>query len=117
MIVRRDGRPTYNFAVVVDDAAMGIDKVLRGDDHLSNTPRQVLIFDALGYLRPEFTHLPTVRGLDGARLSKRHGAASVSEFRQAPLVHSVIVRTDDQGGVPVYLEGFQDCQCLPSYLL
>ncbi len=83
VIVRRDGRPTYNFAVVVDDAAMGIDKVLRGDDHLSNTPRQVLIFDALGYPRPEFTHLPTVRGLDGARLSKRHGAASVSEYRQA----------------------------------
>ena len=79
---RRDGRPTYNFAVVVDDAEMKIDLVLRGDDHLSNTPRQVLLFDALGSPLPEFAHLPMVRGVDGERLSKRHGAVAVSDYRR-----------------------------------
>ncbi|HXV77447.1 MAG TPA: glutamate--tRNA ligase [Candidatus Polarisedimenticolaceae bacterium] len=83
VIVRRDGRPTYNFAVVVDDIQMKIDLVLRGDDHLSNTPRQVLIFEALGHPPPEFVHLPMVRGPDGTRLSKRHGAVSVGEYRRA----------------------------------
>jgi glutamyl-tRNA synthetase len=82
VLVRRDGRPTYNFAVVVDDIAMAIDLVLRGDDHLSNTPRQVLLFRALGGALPEFAHLPMVRGADGERLSKRHGASSVGEFRR-----------------------------------
>jgi glutamyl-tRNA synthetase len=82
VIVRRDGRPTYNFAVVVDDAEMDIDLVLRGDDHLSNTPRQVLLFEALGRRPPEFAHLPMVRGTDGRRLSKRHGAASLGEYRR-----------------------------------
>ncbi len=82
VMVRRDGRATYNFAVVVDDAAMKIDLVLRGDDHLSNTPRQVLFFQALGAAAPEFAHLPMVRGVDGERLSKRHGAASVGEYRR-----------------------------------
>jgi len=82
VMVRRDGRATYNFAVVVDDAAMKIDLVLRGDDHLSNTPRQVLYFRALKASLPEFAHLPMVRGTDGERLSKRHGATSVSEYRE-----------------------------------
>jgi nondiscriminating glutamyl-tRNA synthetase len=82
VMVRRDGRATYNFAVVVDDAAMKIDLVLRGDDHLSNTPRQVLFFKALGASLPDFAHLPMVRGTDGERLSKRHGATSVSEYRE-----------------------------------
>jgi len=82
VIVRQDGRPTYNFAVVVDDAAMAIDEVIRGDDHLSNTPRQVLLFDALGSPRPRFVHLPMVRGQDGSRLSKRHGAVSVGDYRE-----------------------------------
>jgi glutamyl-tRNA synthetase/nondiscriminating glutamyl-tRNA synthetase len=82
VLVRRDGRPTYNFAVVVDDLAMGITLVLRGDDHLSNTPRQVLLFRSLGGALPEFAHLPMVRGSDGERLSKRHGATSVAEFRR-----------------------------------
>lgn len=81
VILRQDGRPTYNFAVVVDDAAMDIDLVVRGDDHLSNTPRQVLLFTALGHTPPEFAHLPMVRGADGSRLSKRHGAVSVAEYR------------------------------------
>ncbi len=82
VMVRRDRRATYNFAVVVDDAAMKIDLVLRGDDHLSNTPRQVLFFKALEAPLPDFAHLPMVRGTDGERLSKRHGATSVSEYRR-----------------------------------
>ena len=82
VLVRRDGRPTYNFAVVVDDAEMEVDLVIRGDDHLSNTPRQVLLFAALGHPLPRFAHLPMVLGPDGERLSKRHGATSVSEYRR-----------------------------------
>jgi glutamyl-tRNA synthetase len=82
VILRRDGRPTYNFAVVVDDAAMEIDLVVRGEDHLSNTPRQVLLYRALGEDVPEFVHLPMVRAADGSRLSKRHGAVSVAEYRE-----------------------------------
>jgi glutamyl-tRNA synthetase len=82
VLVRRDGRPTYNFAVVVDDAAMDVTLVLRGDDHLSNTPRQVLLYRALGRPVPQFAHLPMVRGPDGERLSKRHGATSVAECRR-----------------------------------
>lgn len=81
VLLRRDGRPTYNFAVVVDDAAMRIDLVVRGDDHLSNTPIQVLLFHALEARLPEFAHVPMVLGPDGERLSKRHGASSVSAWR------------------------------------
>ena len=81
VLVRRGGRPTYNFAVVVDDAAMRIDLVLRGDDHLSNTPLQVLLYRALGAPLPAFAHVPMVLGPDGERLSKRHGATSVSAWR------------------------------------
>ena len=82
VLLRRDGRPTYNFAVVVDDAAMEVGLVIRGDDHLSNTSRQVLLFSALGQALPEFAHLPMVLGPDGERLSKRHGATSVAEYRR-----------------------------------
>jgi len=82
VLIRRDGRATYNFAVVVDDAAMRIDLVLRGDDHLSNTPRQVQFYAALGAPLPVFAHLPMVRGADGEKLSKRHGAVSVAEYRR-----------------------------------
>ncbi len=81
VIVRSDGRPTYNFAVVVDDAKMEISHVIRGDDHLSNTPKQVLVYKALGYRLPRFVHLPMILGSDRTRLSKRHGAASVQEFK------------------------------------
>jgi glutamyl-tRNA synthetase len=82
VLVRRDGRPTYNFAVVVDDALMRIDLVLRGDDHLSNTPLQVLLYGALGAPLPSFAHVPMVLGPDGERLSKRHGATSVAAWRE-----------------------------------
>lgn len=82
VLLKSDGRPTYNFAVVVDDAKMELTHIIRGDDHLSNTPRQVLLYQALDYKIPKFAHLPMILGSDRARLSKRHGAASVQEFRK-----------------------------------
>jgi glutamyl-tRNA synthetase len=83
-VVRRsDGSPLYNLAVAVDDRDMGITHVVRGDDHLSNTPRQVLLLQALGAEPPIYTHLPLLHGPDGKKLSKRHGAASVQELRDA----------------------------------
>jgi glutamyl-tRNA synthetase/nondiscriminating glutamyl-tRNA synthetase len=81
IILRSDGRPAYNFAVVVDDAAMRVTHVIRGEDHISNTPRQVLLYDALGFTPPEFAHLALVMGPDHTPLSKRHGATAVAEFR------------------------------------
>jgi len=82
-VVRKsDGHPTYNFACVVDDAKMEMTHVIRGDDHLSNTPRQACLYRALGYRMPKFAHLPMILGADRTRLSKRHGAASVQEFRR-----------------------------------
>lgn len=81
VLVRTDGTPTYNFATVADDAAMGITHVIRGDDHLSNTPRQILVFEGLGAKVPEFAHLSMIWGPDGKRLSKRHGATSVEAYR------------------------------------
>jgi glutamyl-tRNA synthetase len=83
VIARGDGTPLYNFAVAVDDAEMGITDVIRGDDHLSNTPRQLLVLEALGAEPPRYAHLPLLHGPDGKKLSKRHGAASVQELREA----------------------------------
>jgi glutamyl-tRNA synthetase len=83
VLLRADGRPTYNFAVVVDDVTMAITHVIRGAGHLSNTPRQVVLFDALGAARPVFAHLPTVLDPEGGKLSKRAGAASVASYREA----------------------------------
>lgn len=80
VLVRSDGTPTYNFATVVDDAEMDITHVIRGDDHLSNTPRQILVFEALGHAVPRFAHLSMIWGADGRKLSKRHGATSVEAF-------------------------------------
>jgi glutamyl-tRNA synthetase len=81
LIIRRsDGTPTYNFTVVVDDMDMGITHVIRGDDHVNNTPRQIQIFTALGFPVPAFAHVPLILGPDRARLSKRHGAKSVTEY-------------------------------------
>jgi glutamyl/glutaminyl-tRNA synthetase len=82
VLIKSDDKPTYNFAVAVDDAKMRISNVIRGDDHLSNTPKQVLICKALDYPLPKFAHLPMIFGSDRTRLSKRHGAASVQEFRR-----------------------------------
>ena len=81
VIARSDGTPTYNFTVVVDDATMGITDVIRGDDHLNNTPKQILLYKALGYPAPAFAHLPMILGSDKTRLSKRHGATSVMAYR------------------------------------
>jgi glutamyl-tRNA synthetase len=81
VIWRSDDYPTYNFAVVVDDIDMKISDVIRGDDHINNTPRQINIYHALGATPPTFAHLPMIHGADGAKLSKRHGAVSVMQYR------------------------------------
>ena len=82
IIARSDGTPTYNFTVVVDDRDMAVTHVIRGDDHLNNTPKQVKLFNALGAQVPVFAHLPMILGPDGAKLSKRHGAVSVMQYRE-----------------------------------
>ena len=82
VIMKSSDTPTYNFAAAVDDAEMRISHVIRGDDHLSNTPRQILIYDSLGYSLPAFAHVPQVLGPDKKKLSKRHGAASVEDFAE-----------------------------------
>ena len=81
VITRSDGTPTYNFSVVVDDSDMGITHVIRGDDHLNNTPRQLNMLAALGFDAPAYAHLPMILGSDGSKLSKRHGAVDVREYR------------------------------------
>jgi glutamyl-tRNA synthetase len=81
ILARSDGSPTYNFCVVVDDHDMDISHVLRGDDHVNNTPRQIQIYEALGWKTPVFAHVPMILGADKKRLSKRHGATSVTEYR------------------------------------
>ncbi len=81
IIARSDGTPTYNFTVVVDDAEMAITHVIRGDDHLNNTPRQIALYEAMGYAVPAFVHVPMILGADKKRLSKRHGATSVIAYR------------------------------------
>ncbi|MCX5805401.1 MAG: glutamate--tRNA ligase [Proteobacteria bacterium] len=81
IIFRSDNTPTYNFTVVVDDALMGLTHIIRGDDHINNTPRQIIIYEALGYKPPMFAHVPLIHGKDKARLSKRHGAVSLLEYK------------------------------------
>jgi glutamyl-tRNA synthetase len=91
ILVRTDGTPTYNFCVVVDDVTMGISDVIRGNDHLSNTPKQILCYEALGYAVPAFAHVPMILGADRSRLSKRHGATSVQAFRDAGILPEALV--------------------------
>lgn len=91
IIMRSDGTPTYNFVVVVDDATMGINHVIRGEDHLANTPKQIQICSALGYTPPKFAHVPLILGTDKARLSKRHGATSVEEYRNQGFVAEALM--------------------------
>src|SRR4051812_18837205 len=91
IIVRGEGVPAYNFAVVVDDALMGITHVVRGEDHISNTPRQILLYEALGFVPPAFAHLALVMGPDHTPLSKRHGATSVAEFRSRGYLPEALV--------------------------
>jgi nondiscriminating glutamyl-tRNA synthetase len=91
VIVRADGHPAYNFAVVVDDALMEVTHVIRGEDHISNTPRQILLYQAMGFTPPAFAHLALVMGPDHSPLSKRHGATSVAQFRSKGYLPEALV--------------------------
>lgn len=91
IIARTDGTPTYNLVVVIDDAEMGINLVIRGDDHVNNTPRQILLYQALGYPVPEFAHVPMILGSDKKRLSKRHGATSVMAYQEEGFLPEAMV--------------------------
>jgi len=91
IIARTDGTPTYNFCVVVDDIDMAISHIIRGDDHLSNTPRQIHFYQALGSPLPQFAHVPLILGTDKARLSKRHGATSVTAYRDMGFFAEAVV--------------------------
>ncbi|GAV23135.1 glutamate--tRNA ligase [Carboxydothermus pertinax] len=91
IIVKSDGIPTYNFAVVIDDATMGITHVLRGEEHLSNTPRQILLYEALGFKAPEFAHISLILGKDRTKMSKRHGATSVENYRERGYLPEALV--------------------------
>jgi glutamyl-tRNA synthetase len=90
VIVRSDNSPTYNLAVVTDDFDMGINLVIRGDDHISNTPKQILLYRSNGWKIPRFAHVPLILGPDGKRLSKRHGAASVEEYKQKGILSKAL---------------------------
>ncbi len=91
IILRSDGLPTYNFSVVVDDATMGITHVIRGNDHLNNTPRQIQVYQALGYPLPQFGHVSMILGPDKKKLSKRHGAQSVMEYQKLGYLPQAVV--------------------------
>jgi glutamyl/glutaminyl-tRNA synthetase len=91
VLIKSDGLPAYNFACVVDDALMQISHVIRGDDHIANTPKQLLLYEALGFPLPVFAHLPLIVGVDRARLSKRDGATSVTAYRQAGYLSAAFV--------------------------
>ena len=91
IIVRSDGTPTYNFCAVVDDALMRITHIIRGEDHLTNTPKQIQLYRAFGFPEPAFTHVPLIHGLSGGRLSKRHGATSVTAYRDAGYLPDALV--------------------------
>ncbi|MGB7134715.1 MAG: glutamate--tRNA ligase, partial [Acidobacteriaceae bacterium] len=91
ILVRSSGMPVYNYVVTLDDALMEITHVIRGDDHISNTPKQVAIYEAFGWKPPEFAHLSTILGSDRERLSKRHGATSVASFREMGILPEALV--------------------------
>ena len=91
VLIKSDATPTYNFACVVDDATMGITHVIRGDDHISNTPKQIILYQALNFPIPEFAHLPLILGKGGGRLSKRTGATSISDYRRMGYLSPALV--------------------------
>ncbi|OIO39340.1 MAG: hypothetical protein AUJ72_00980 [Candidatus Omnitrophica bacterium CG1_02_46_14] len=91
VIFKSDGSPTYNFAVVCDDAEMQITHVIRGDDHISNTPKQLPLYEALGFKKPIFCHIPLILGEDRSRMSKRHGATSIREYREVGYLPETLV--------------------------
>ncbi len=90
IIARTDGTPTYNFCVVVDDTDMEVSHVIRGDDHVANTPKQIALYHAMGFEAPAFAHVPMILGKDGAKLSKRHGATSITEYQQMGFLPSAV---------------------------
>lgn len=91
VLIKSDGTPTYNFACVVDDSEMKISHVIRGDDHISNTPKQILLYEALALTPPEFAHIPLILSKDGGRLSKRHGATSIFEYKNMGFLPDALV--------------------------
>ncbi|HFJ1679264.1 TPA: glutamate--tRNA ligase [Campylobacter coli] len=91
IIARSDGTPTYNFTVVIDDALMGVSDVIRGDDHLSNTPKQIVLYEALGFEIPKFYHVAMIHGEDGKKLSKRHGATDVMEYKEMGILPQALL--------------------------
>jgi len=91
VVIKSDGTPTYNFACVVDDAEMQITHIIRGDDHLSNTPKQIMFYQALGFPLPNFAHLPLIMGMEGGRLSKRTGATAISDYRSMGYLSEALV--------------------------
>ena len=91
VLIKSDGTPTYNFACVIDDAEMKITHVIRGDDHISNTPKQILLYRAFGFTIPYFAHIPLILSKDGGRLSKRHGATSIFEYRDMGFLSEALV--------------------------
>jgi glutamyl-tRNA synthetase len=91
VLIKSDGTPTYNFACVVDDSEMKITHVIRGDDHISNTPKQVLLYEALSFAMPKFAHIPLILSKGGGRLSKRRGAASIFEYRNQGFLSEALV--------------------------
>jgi glutamyl-tRNA synthetase len=116
VLLRSDGVPTYNFGVVVDDLDMQISHVIRGDDHVNNTPRQINIYRALGAAPPEFAHVPMILGADGERLSKRHGAVSVLQYRDEGYLPEALLNylarlgwshgDDELFSIPQFIEWF-----------
>jgi glutamyl-tRNA synthetase len=91
VLMKSDGSPAYSFSCVIDDALMGITHVIRGEDHISNTPKQILMYEAMGFKVPKFAHLPLIMGADGARLSKRFGAVAVSDYRKEGFLPDALV--------------------------
>jgi len=91
VLIKSDGTPTYNFACVIDDDMTGITHVIRGDDHISNTPKQILMYEALGFKAPYFAHLPLIMGMSGGRLSKRTGATAISDYRRMGYLPEALV--------------------------
>lgn len=91
VMIKSDGSPVYNFCCVIDDAYLKITHIIRGDDHVSNTPKQILFYEALGLAIPKFAHMPLIMGMDGAKLSKRHGGVSVEEYKKEGYLPEALV--------------------------
>ncbi|MFH1093941.1 MAG: glutamate--tRNA ligase [Candidatus Omnitrophota bacterium] len=91
VMIKSDGSPAYNFCCVVDDALMGITHIIRGDDHIANTPKQIMLYEALSFKPPKFVHIPMIHGEDGSRMSKRHGATAISEYRKQGYLPEALV--------------------------